>query len=130
MHLLKCPLAPRSVPDEEGSVIFNTLIAAVGKRLACFSCVKDAHRTRMEAQAWTATREEITSLSVSHAGIIAATGESQSVTLYTYSPESGFQVLCADPCSRNSVSCLNISLGEAEDPQVRHFISPPSFAQL
>ena len=74
--------------------------------MACFECPEDLSTRRMETIAWTPTREEIRSLSVSPQGVIAAAGDTQSVTLYTCTAEDGFQVLCADPHRRSTVSCL------------------------
>lgn len=82
------------------------ILVAVGQRVACFECSEDLGTSHMETIAWTPTREEITSLSVSQQGVIAAAGETQSVTLYTCTAENGFEVLCADPHNRNTVSCL------------------------
>ncbi|BDA43226.1 probable pre-mRNA-splicing factor rse1 at N-terminal half [Coccomyxa sp. Obi] len=103
------PIAKVSLPDPVTAVCHfrdRQILAAVGQRVACFECAEDLCTSRMETIAWTPTREEIRSLSVSEQGIIAAAGETQSVTLYTCTAEDGFEVLCADPHSRNAVSCL------------------------
>ena len=89
-------------------------MASVGSRLVCLH--PDAQRypaldtASLSTCDWIRTREPLSTISVAPgSGLIAAVGPSQSAVIYRYSPDEGFEIVCADPVSHNPVACLPLN---------------------
>lgn len=111
------------------------LIASIGSRLVCLRPEGQQgptqQRPSLSTCAWTRTRDALSAISVSPgSGLIAAVGPSQSAVIYRYSPDRGFELVCADPVSHNPVACLPLNRSAEDAVQVRACNSRISPASL
>ena len=110
--------------------IQDRLIASVGSRLVCLR-PEGQQNDSLSTCGWTRTRDELSAIGVSPgSGLIAAVGPSQSAVIYSYSPDRGFELVCADPISHNPVACLPLNRSAEDAAQVRAFQSRTSPASL